>query len=215
MIQRLGRLVPAPPVGPNRSVVASWHQPWVPQRRSAAGAMRLSAYSDGRREKHMNWEAIGAIGEVLGAIGVIATLGYLAAQIRQNTRSVRASTYQEAVRDMVAPSDLLASDAELARIWTTGKRDFDALKPDERQRYAAYMLGLLRRFENVVYQKQHAALDPSFLQMQISLRDTLSEPGAAAWWARAQYLFSPSFREYVGRELTRSDETAAQQGASN
>ena len=32
----------------------------------------------------MNWEAIGAIGEVLGALGVIATLGYLAFQIRQN-----------------------------------------------------------------------------------------------------------------------------------
>ena len=26
----------------------------------------------------MNWEAIGAVGEVLGAVGVIATLGYLA-----------------------------------------------------------------------------------------------------------------------------------------
>jgi hypothetical protein len=163
----------------------------------------------------MNWEAIGAVGEVLGAMGVIATLGYLAAQIRQNTRSVRTSAYQEAVRDMVAASDLLASDAGLARIWTTGKRDFDALKPDEKQRYAAYMLGLLRRFENVLYQKQHAGLDPAFLQMQISVRDTLSEPGAAAWWARAQYFFSPSFREYVGRELTRSDETASQQGAAS
>ena len=78
----------------------------------------------------------------------------------------------------------------------------DALKPDEKQRYAAYMLGLLRRFENVVYQKQHAALDPSFLQMQISMRDTISQPGVATWWARARDLFSPSFREYVERELT-------------
>jgi len=33
----------------------------------------------------MNWEAIGAVGELIGAIGVIATLGYLAYQIRQNT----------------------------------------------------------------------------------------------------------------------------------
>ena len=37
----------------------------------------------------MNWEAIGAIGEVLGAIGVIVTLAYLAVQIRQNTRDIR------------------------------------------------------------------------------------------------------------------------------
>ena len=41
----------------------------------------------------MNWDAIGAIGEILGAIGVIVTLGYLAVQIRQNTRSSRVSAF--------------------------------------------------------------------------------------------------------------------------
>ena len=35
----------------------------------------------------MNWEAIGAIGEVLGAAAVVVTLGYLAVQIRQNTHN--------------------------------------------------------------------------------------------------------------------------------
>ena len=43
----------------------------------------------------MNWEAIGAGGEMLGALGVIATLGYLAVQIRQNTRSIKDSAFQE------------------------------------------------------------------------------------------------------------------------
>lgn len=37
----------------------------------------------------MNWDALGAIGEMLGAIGVIATLLYLSVQIRQNTRAIR------------------------------------------------------------------------------------------------------------------------------
>ena len=32
----------------------------------------------------MNWDAIGAIGELLGAVAVVLTLGYLAAQIRQS-----------------------------------------------------------------------------------------------------------------------------------
>ena len=46
----------------------------------------------------MNWDAIGAIAETLGAVGVIASLVYLAEQIRhsraqmsQNTKAVRAS----------------------------------------------------------------------------------------------------------------------------
>jgi len=41
----------------------------------------------------MNWDAIGAVGEVVGAICVVLTLGYLAVQIRQNTRATRATTY--------------------------------------------------------------------------------------------------------------------------
>lgn len=40
----------------------------------------------------MNWEAIGAIAEGVGAIGVIATLGYLANQIHQNTEHLEQST---------------------------------------------------------------------------------------------------------------------------
>ena len=34
----------------------------------------------------MNWEAIGAVGEILGAIAVIASLFYVAYQVKQNTR---------------------------------------------------------------------------------------------------------------------------------
>jgi len=34
----------------------------------------------------MNWEAIGALGQVLGAVAVIATLLYIAREVRQNGR---------------------------------------------------------------------------------------------------------------------------------
>jgi hypothetical protein len=37
----------------------------------------------------MNWEAIAATGELIGASAVVVSLIYLAAQIRQNTRQVR------------------------------------------------------------------------------------------------------------------------------
>ena len=40
----------------------------------------------------MHWDAIGAIGEILGAVGVFGTLLYLAIQIRTNSREVRDST---------------------------------------------------------------------------------------------------------------------------
>ena len=43
----------------------------------------------------MNWDAIGAIGEVVGALAVFITLGYLAVQIRQNTKAVRATALEQ------------------------------------------------------------------------------------------------------------------------
>jgi hypothetical protein len=42
----------------------------------------------------MNWEAIAAVGELLGASAVLITLIYLAVQIRQNTAAVATSIYE-------------------------------------------------------------------------------------------------------------------------
>jgi hypothetical protein len=39
----------------------------------------------------MNWDAIGAAGEILGALAVVVSIGYLSIQIRSNTRATRAS----------------------------------------------------------------------------------------------------------------------------
>ena len=45
----------------------------------------------------MNWDALGAIGEIVGAIAVVGTLGYLALQIRSQNRQANASMQKEIV----------------------------------------------------------------------------------------------------------------------
>ena len=158
----------------------------------------------------MTLQDLGSIGEFLGAIGVIASLIYLAVQIRQNTRSVRAASFQETVRDAAAMSDTLATNAALSRIYWEGVQDYDALKPDERHRFGAYLLGVFRRMENFVYQTEHGALESdSWEGLRNLTRIILSTPGGAAWWERAQGLFSPAFRAYVDREFMPHDGPAA------
>ncbi len=52
----------------------------------------------------MSWDAVGAIGEVLGAIAVFVTLAYLALQIRQTRTDLRRSIRQargEALRQIL------------------------------------------------------------------------------------------------------------------
>jgi hypothetical protein len=150
----------------------------------------------------MNWEAIGAVGEVFGALGVIVTLGYLAVQIRQNTRAVRNSTIHEVGRDLSAGMDQLNLDSELNRIWYDGLRDFDALSKEEQRRFASYFTSVLRRYENLVYQTQHGTLDPdAWLGVRKQLGFAFSQPGAAVWWKQAKNLFHPQLVEFIDDEI--------------
>ena len=66
----------------------------------------------------INWEAIGAIGEIGGAILVIATLAYLARQVRQSNQIAVAST-EIGVRSFLNQfNDLVATDTGVAELLT-------------------------------------------------------------------------------------------------
>ena len=50
----------------------------------------------------MNWDAIGAIGEIIGAAGVILSLVYLAVQIRHASRTTQVQIEQSETASIVA-----------------------------------------------------------------------------------------------------------------
>jgi hypothetical protein len=65
----------------------------------------------------VNWEAIGAIGEILGALAVVLTLGYLAVQIR-HTRLAAADTSRQARADGVREiSGAIGHNEGMAKLW--------------------------------------------------------------------------------------------------
>ena len=73
----------------------------------------------------INWDAVGAVGEIFGAAAVLVTLIYLARQIRQNTDEVRASRVEGTLRDQSEYNRMLAEDGELARIYWTAVDDIE------------------------------------------------------------------------------------------
>ncbi len=62
---------------------------------------------------------LGSLGELIAAIATVATLIYLAFQIRANTRSVRASSFQELDRGIREVHVAMAGNSELSRIWSS------------------------------------------------------------------------------------------------
>ncbi len=97
----------------------------------------------------MNWEAVGAIGEVAGALLVGATLLYLAMQVGQSTRSNRAVLSWSLNQALADLNGRLSSDAGLADIWLRGCDSMDALDPIERERFTRYAMDRLNLAEYV------------------------------------------------------------------
>ena len=62
----------------------------------------------------MNWEAVGAIGELLGAAAVVITLVYLGLQVRLTRRTIISNTQQNISDSSVHLLSLSASSDRLS-----------------------------------------------------------------------------------------------------
>ena len=108
----------------------------------------------------MNWEAIGVIAEVVGAIGVIASLVYLSIQIKSTTKQLRFDASQTVAESIDRAFDPLYT-APNASILTKGHRDIDSLDETERTIYNGLMGRQLHNFYRVVEAQKLNMIDPS------------------------------------------------------
>ena len=75
----------------------------------------------------MNWEAIGAVGSILGAIAVVVTLLYLARQTSENSRALKASAAREIT---LAEAQMHSEIANSPRLTNILAKSFNPTMPD-------------------------------------------------------------------------------------
>ncbi len=157
----------------------------------------------------MNWEAIGAIAELAGAVGVILSLIYLASQIQlnskqveQNSRFIESSVYQSVNDATIAWLETIARDPQLAGIWRKIRAGVELEESERPQAWGlASMLfvtmdGQRQHFENGVISR--APLD------QAQLDQLIKSPYMSEWIERnADSILTPGF----STELKRLKET--------
>ena len=100
----------------------------------------------GLLEANMTWEAIAAIGQLLGAVAVVATLLYIAREVRQNSRSLSISALRDTTAQWNHWSEMIATSTDLAEIVSKGNKSSDNLSESESLRYGAYVQSF---FDNV------------------------------------------------------------------
>ena len=96
----------------------------------------------------LNWDAIGAFAEVIGALAVLVTLAYLAIQTRDNVRVMRSRAVWDAQVSFVEVNEILGDGG------TVSKLMYKALsKPEELSSYEKY---LAHRFCRGWFQRMEA-----------------------------------------------------------
>ena len=149
----------------------------------------------------MNWEAIGAIGEVVGAIGVVVTLGYLAVQIRQNSKVVRSSTRQAISTMQSEMSFRVAENPDLlaAAMLLDGEAPAD---PAEEFRFTLMQRGVYRVYENQYHQHEDGTFDDVvWAGYRENMRQGFTMPGTHRFWKENRARFSTDFVKFVEEHL--------------
>ena len=159
----------------------------------------------------MTLEDLGNIGEFVGAIAVVVSLLYLAMQIRQNTRTVRTSTYQAVLDASLRVNENVLLDPALSRIFQVGRRDPAQLDEEELARFRVLVGQHLGLYEALHLQHRQGAIDDDFYSGRLdALRRLIVQPGIRATWdRRGKAYYARSFAALVDGLIADSEDTGA------
>lgn len=146
---------------------------------------------------------LGNVGDFLGGLGVVITLAYLAVQVRQNTRAVRAASRQDVVAGYRTINRLLL-DPSIARIFSVGLGSFPDLPFDERSRFAALMNEHALFFQAAFALHESGQLeDETFQAYRDWVATVFAAPGGSAWWETARPVYASRMAAALDERLRR------------
>jgi hypothetical protein len=150
----------------------------------------------------MDWNALGAIGEIIGALAVFLTLGYLAVQIRQNTKAVRASALDSSVNAVNNVRVAIFQSSEVTALYQEGLVNPEELGDGERERFRLLMHTIIWSVWNIYAQTEYGGLSSSTWAAQLPFLNRVMNTRGGIWfWDKYQMEFEESFRKEVGRVM--------------
>jgi hypothetical protein len=170
---------------------------------ATVGGLRHAAERPVVGRPNVTIEQFGSVGEVIGAIATVATLAYLAAQIRANTQMMRAQSRHASNLRISEVAMGLAHDQQLAGIFRRGLANSDSLNPDELIQFTFLISQFLSVVELVFADVEAGVSDPAELERAWgSIRQLVRSPGGRAFWKQqGRISYPPEFCSFVESEL--------------
>jgi hypothetical protein len=153
----------------------------------------------------MTWDAWAAIGQIVGALGVIASLVFVGIQVRQSVRASKATAFQGLVSSIIEVNMAHIGNPEILSIIDRAGKG-EALSATEHRLYVTLVLSAARLAQSAFYQAELGLLDRSKLESVVYnlVRHLKSDTGQTVWADLAKRS-DPRFRAYVESLIDRID----------
>jgi hypothetical protein len=146
-----------------------------------------------------------SVASLVSAVAFVISVIYVSIQIRNNTRAVRASAFQQVVDSFAGISLDIAKDSNLVNLYLRASRDFASLSDVERTQYSLMLLSFLRRAENVFFQTEiHLLQSDHWSGIRESIRAIVDPTGARECWSTIKSRLNPEFRAFIDRLLSQT-----------
>ena len=99
----------------------------------------------------MNWEAISAIGQAVGAFAVVVSLIYLATEVRSNARPTREASLRSVSDAVTRWLQQLTENPHLADVYHRGLQDYESLEAADSVGFRMLILALFRQYQEIYY----------------------------------------------------------------
>jgi hypothetical protein len=155
-----------------------------------------------------NWEAIGAIAELLGAVGVITTLLYLTTQIRQNTRALQSGTRNSWLNAIQTVNQLSISTPENTDVWYRGSFLSEDLEGKDLAIYTTQVSAGINALESLYLENLEGNVDDDFMTSKMLLmRSVFANPTGRKIWAlwEGERIGDPRFVDFIKTKVLRDD----------
>jgi hypothetical protein len=153
----------------------------------------------------MTLEQVFFASQSIAAVAVVASILYLAREVRQSERVQRA-TMQQGRADRASKASLAIAGAELARIWQIGLSQRPEFTREEFAQWALMCRAAFLSGEDSYLQHKAGLLDKASWESYVAgAQFYMACPGMRAMWKVGSKQFGADFREFVDRILANAE----------
>jgi len=148
----------------------------------------------------MDWNMLGAVAELVAALGVIVTLLYLSRQIRSASLESQRSRYSELTGQIATAGNAWASSDVLSDIMFRGLTNPSSLEPAEAFRFYSTVFGFMKAWEaSFHYALEQGVHDWGAVGLRGAMESYMAFPGMQRYFEERRAWYSPEFQAEVTR----------------